>query len=197
MRQSDDDQGGLVWELGLYFLAAAGGLVLFLNFGTVKDAIVRTIVAEIEKSDDRGAPRSFETGRRSASPEASHGAGTTVELRSDRRGHFQTDVEINGRRIDALVDTGASLVVLTYEDAQRAGVSPRERDYTMRTQTANGIAKAAPVVLDRVEIGPIQVRNVQAAVAEPGRLQTNLLGMTFLSRLQKFEVSSGRLTLSD
>jgi aspartyl protease family protein len=130
-------------------------------------------------------------------PPANDRSGTVFELRADRRGHYQADVEINGRRVGALVDTGASLVVLTYEDAQRLGIFLRDRDFTMRTNTANGIARAAPIMLDRVEIGPIQVRNVQAAVSEPGRLSTNLLGMTFLSRITKFESGAGRLVLHD
>ena len=87
--------------------------------------------------------------------------------------------------------------MLTYEDAQRAGVFLRDRDFTMQMQTANGIAKAAPVTLERVTIGSITVRNVQAGVAEPGLLRTNLLGMSFLKRLNKFEIRSGTLILQE
>lgn len=120
-----------------------------------------------------------------------------VELRADRAGHFAASMEVNGRSVEALVDTGATIVMLTYEDAQRAGVFLRDRDFTMQMQTANGIAKAAPVTLERVTIGNITVRNVQAGVGEPGLLRTNLLGMSFLKRLNKFEIRSGTLILQD
>lgn len=120
-----------------------------------------------------------------------------VELRADRAGHYAASIEINGRSTEALVDTGATIVLLTYEDAQRAGIFVRDADYTMRSRTANGTAKAAPVTLDRVAIGSIIVRNVEAAVAEPGRLHVNLLGMSFLQKLRSFEIHSGRLLLKD
>ena len=130
-----------------------------------------------------------------ASPPARSGDG--VELRANASGHFEADVEINGRRVDALVDTGATIVLLTSEDAARAGIYPRAGDFTLQMDTANGRSKAAPVTLGRVAIGSIVVRNVQAAVAERGALRTNLLGMSFLQKLRKFEINSGRLVLQD
>ena len=124
-------------------------------------------------------------------------SGEGVELRANASGHFEADVEVNGRRVDALVDTGATIVLLTNEDAARAGIYPRASDFTMSMETANGRSKAAPVILERVVIGSIVVRNVQAAVAERGALRTNLLGMSFLQKLRKFEINSGRLVLQD
>lgn len=124
-------------------------------------------------------------------------SGDGVELRAGANGHFAADIDVNGRRLDALVDTGATIVLLTYEDAARAGIFLRASDFTMSMETANGRAKAAPVTLERVSIGNIVVRNVQAAVAERGRLNVNLLGMSFLQKLRKFEINSGRLLLQD
>ena len=124
-------------------------------------------------------------------------SGTTVELKAGGNGHFQTEAEINGRGIDVLVDTGASMVALTYEDAERAGIRLKQSDFTQGVSTANGIARVAPVTLDRVSIGDITVRNVKAAVSERGRLQTTLLGMTFLSRLGRVDMRSGVLVLED
>jgi aspartyl protease family protein len=120
-----------------------------------------------------------------------------VELVADRSGHFAASLDVNGRDVEALVDTGATIVMLTYEDAQKAGLYLRDSDFTMQMQTANGLSRAAPVTLERVSIGPILVRNVQAGVAERGVLRTNLLGMSFLKRLQSFEIRSGRLVLKD
>ena len=120
-----------------------------------------------------------------------------VELVADRSGQFAATIEINGRRIESLVDTGATLVALTYEDAERAGIYPRDSDFTEQARTANGIAKFAPVILERVAIGPILVRNVKATVAQRGRLHISLLGMSFLQKLSTFEIRSGRLVLKD
>ena len=95
-----------------------------------------------------------------------------------------------------MVDTGATIVVLSYEDAERAGIFLNPSDFTQAVTTANGVARIAPVTLDRVTIGDITVRNVPAAVAEPGRLKTSLLGMSFLSRLSRFDMRSDVLVLT-
>jgi len=123
--------------------------------------------------------------------------GITVELKSGRNGHFHTSATINGRDITVMVDTGASIVALTYEDAERAGIFVRPADYTHQVSTANGIARIAPVMLDRVQIGDITVRNVRAAVSERGKLATTLLGMTFLGRLSRTEMRQGTLILQE
>lgn len=123
--------------------------------------------------------------------------GTTVELRAGRGGHFVTTAYLNGRPVQVMVDTGASIVALSHEDAQRAGVYVRPSDFTHRVNTANGTARIAPVTLDSVSIGDITVRDVSAAVSEPGRLQTSLLGMTFLGRLSRTEMRSGVLVLEE
>ena len=123
--------------------------------------------------------------------------GYSVELEAGENGHYRAEADINGRSVDVMVDTGASMVVLTYEDAEHAGIFLNDSDFTQKASTANGIARIAPVSLDSVSIGDINVRNVRAAVAERGQLQTTLLGMTFLSRLEHIEMSSGKLRLKD
>ena len=124
-------------------------------------------------------------------------AGSVVELKAGRNGHFNAEAEVNGRTIDVMVDTGATMIALTYEDAERAGLFFNSSDFTQAVTTANGVARVAPVTLDRVSIGDITVRNVPAAVAERGRLKTSLLGMTFLSRLSRFDMRSGILVLQE
>ena len=123
--------------------------------------------------------------------------GSLVEIKASRNGHFSAEAEINGRGIPVMVDTGATMVALSYEDAERAGIFLSRGDFTQAVSTANGIARIAPVTLDRVSIGDITVRNVPAAVAEPGRLKTSLLGMSFLSRLSRFDMRSGVLVLQE
>jgi aspartyl protease family protein len=118
----------------------------------------------------------------------------TVTLRGDNRGHFQTEVRIDGRSIDFLVDTGASSIALRESSAARLGIHPSARDYNIMMQTANGIGKAARVTLNRVELGGITVRDVEALVVPDESLGMNLLGMTFLSRV-KWSHDRGRLVL--
>ncbi len=124
-------------------------------------------------------------------------ASELVTLSASRNGHYYSEADINGRSINVLVDTGATTVALSYEDAERAGIFVNPSDFTLRSRTANGVARAAPVMLDSVQIGGITVHNVQATVAEPGRLHITLLGMSFLKRLARFEMRRGRLILEN
>lgn len=124
-------------------------------------------------------------------------SNSIVELQAGRDGHYHATAEINGRSIEVLVDTGASMVAMPYEDAERAGIYVKDADFTARASTANGLARMAPVILDRVSIGDITVRNVKAAVMEPGKLGQTLLGMSFLGRLQRADMRSGVLLLQE
>jgi aspartyl protease family protein len=94
-----------------------------------------------------------------------------------------------------LVDTGASAVALSYEDAVSAGIRVADADFTIPVNTANGVTRAAPVRIPEIQIGDITVRQVEAVVARQGALKTSLLGMTFLKRLGGFEIAQGRLTM--
>ena len=122
-------------------------------------------------------------------------SGRSLILEGDRQGHFKTEARIDGRFIDFLVDTGASLVILRDSDAARVGIRPLPRDYTAVVSTANGKIKAAPATLDRVEVGGISVFDVPALVLPDEALGQNLLGTSFLSRLKRYEYASGRLVL--
>jgi aspartyl protease family protein len=151
----------------------------------------------------QGASRAIlglETSRppnRAAAPVRSAPGNRIVEIKAGAHGHYFTSAEVNGRSVDVLVDSGASIVALTYDDARRAGVFVRGSDYTQRVSTANGFARVAPVVLDRISIGAITVRHVPAAVTEPGLLATSLLGMSFLARLQRVDMRAGTLLLQE
>ncbi len=127
-------------------------------------------------------------------PQPAAQTGRTVTLHGDRRGHFEVTAQIDGRRVDLIVDSGASKVVLRESAAARLGIFPKPSDYVGRSQTANGVAKFAPVRLSRIEINGIAVRDVDAAVMPDNALQVNLLGMTFLSRV-KWTHDRGRLIL--
>lgn len=122
-------------------------------------------------------------------------APRSVDLAADAAGHFTVRVSVNGRGIEMLADTGASMVVLTHEDARRAGFNPGGLDYSMAASTANGEARFAPVRLDSVEVEGIVVKDVPAAVAKAGALRQSLLGMTFIGRLSGFNMEGDRLVL--
>jgi aspartyl protease family protein len=133
------------------------------------------------------------TTRPAAAPAVSSGV-RTVTLNSDGRGHFQVDARVDGRSIGFLVDTGASSIALRQSSAAKIGIHPSPSDYSVGMQTANGVGKAARVRLDRVEVADILVRDVDALVVPDEALSTNLLGMSFLSRV-KWAHDRGRLVL--
>lgn len=133
---------------------------------------------------------------RAAEPIPSSAGGFRVEtVHADSRGHFSLDGRIDGTRIQLMVDTGASLVVLREEDAERIGIHLRRADFTGRTSTANGTGSYAPVRLRWLQIGEIEIRDVEAAVVPRGQLAVNLLGMSFLKRLRSFDIANDRITL--
>jgi aspartyl protease family protein len=122
-------------------------------------------------------------------------SGRSLMLESDRQGHFQVEARVEGRFVDFVVDTGASLVVLRESSAALAGIHPQPRDYTATAVTANGKIKAARATIDRIEIGGIAVYDVPAMVLPDEALAKNLLGVSFLSRLKRYEYANGRLLL--
>jgi aspartyl protease family protein len=121
--------------------------------------------------------------------------GRSVEVARAFNGDFDISARINGARVAMVLDTGASSVVLTREDAKAAGLPLEVLAYTAVIDTANGRTRAAPVRLDRVAVGGLVERSVDALVAQPGQLKTSLLGMSFLNRLQSWEVRGDRLLL--
>ncbi|MEL6220043.1 MAG: TIGR02281 family clan AA aspartic protease [Pseudomonadota bacterium] len=118
-----------------------------------------------------------------------------VELRRAWDGHFRADVHINGHVMRMMVDTGASMVIIPFEQGKSLGINPDVLRFSMPVATANGPAKVAPINLDRIEVGPILVRDVIAAVAQEGALDTPLLGMSFLGRLTETSFQGERLIL--
>lgn len=120
---------------------------------------------------------------------------TVIEIRKRASGHFVTRVRVNGAPIEMMVDTGASSVVLTPQDAERAGIDTSKLTYSIPVSTANGRAMVALVQLRAISIGELGTRNVQAHIAGPGALSQSLLGMSFLSRLRSYEVKNGVLIL--
>jgi aspartyl protease family protein len=134
-------------------------------------------------------------GSKSASRAAETGpAANTLVYPANEQGHVIVEAVINGASMRLLVDTGASLVSLTAADARAAGISRAELVFDHFVSTANGTARVAQVTLREVRIGQLSVYDVPAAVLE--NLNISLLGMSFLSRLQSYEMRNGELTIS-
>lgn len=114
-----------------------------------------------------------------------------------RGGHFEAIGSVNGAPVRFLVDTGASLIVLSNRDAADAGIATETLSYTAPVTTANGRTTAARITLDEIAIGEIRRKGLQAMVGRPGALDQSLLGMSFLSTLTSFEFRGDRLLLTD
>jgi aspartyl protease family protein len=186
MALSSGGRGVLTEVLGWIALLGIGAVAV-LNYASIRSVVIGSV--ETQAAGAKQAGRVGEESRRSTS--------NSAELRAGHNGHFVTDADVNGRAITVMVDTGASMVALTYADARAIGVAPSPREFTQRVSTANGVARVAPVMLDRIQIGDVTVRNVQAAVVEDGKLSTTLLGNTFLSKLSRYEMRNGRLVMEE
>jgi aspartyl protease family protein len=119
----------------------------------------------------------------------------SLSIARDPRGHFLTEGRIDGQRIGFMVDTGASVVALNESSAARFGLRPSRNDYKATVTTANGSIKAAPARIPMVDIGGLVVRDVEAMVLPDEALSENLLGLSFLSRLKRFEYAKGQMVL--
>lgn len=134
-------------------------------------------------------------GRAEAAPVATSAArGSDAQVVRAADGHYWAEALIEGRAVRVMVDTGASVVVLTREDAARLGVRLKDSDFATTVQTASGPVGAAPVTLDHVAVAGARVDHVQALVVKDG-LPHSLLGMSYLGRLSRFEATPAGLTL--
>ncbi|OJF92112.1 TIGR02281 family clan AA aspartic protease [Pararhizobium antarcticum] len=145
---------------------------------------------------DRPAKSNTETAARVAPVStAKYASGKGVRLPADPKGHFFGTFSINGRRETGLVDTGASMIAINMSAARRLGIAVNSLKYNAAVSTANGVVKGAFVALDRVEIGTIGVRNVDALVLPDAALSGTLIGMSFMNKLSSYRVEGGALHL--
>ncbi len=119
----------------------------------------------------------------------------SLTLDRDRSGHFLTEARINGQRVNLMVDTGASVVAINESSAAHFGLYPSRGDFTANVTTANGTIKGARTRLAMVDVGGLVLRDVDALVLPDEALSENLLGLSFLSRLKRFEYSNGQMVL--
>ena len=170
---------GEALRAAMFWVVLVAGLALGYTYRVELQAVADRLIAE------------FVPGHPIARP----GTSMVVEVVRSREGDFTVRADINGKRIAMLVDTGASSVVLTPEAARAAGLPVDLLKYDVAIETAKGRGRAASVVLDRIAVGTLVERRVPALVSEPGDLKTPLLGMSFLNRLESFEVRGSRLLL--
>ena len=122
--------------------------------------------------------------------------GRKVRLTADRRGHFTADFKLNGRKVNAMIDTGATLVAINLSTARRIGIMIGPEDFQHKVSTANGETRGATVMIDSLQIGRIVVEDVQALVLEDKALNETLIGMTFLNRLATYQVQNGAMVMA-
>ncbi|MBA4807757.1 TIGR02281 family clan AA aspartic protease [Brevundimonas sp.] len=125
---------------------------------------------------------------------AAPASGVATQVVKGPDGHYWAQAKIDGRAVQVLVDTGASVVALTRADARRLGVDPAPEAFTGKVQTASGVVRAAPVELKTISVAGVRVDKVEALVVEEG-LAYSLLGMSYLGRLSAFEATPTGLTL--
>lgn len=118
-----------------------------------------------------------------------------IELRRALDGHYYVTAQVNGAPVDFVVDTGATLIVLTRADAERAGLNTDDLAFIGRAGTANGTVSTAQVRLDSLTIGPLEDRGIAASV-NGGELDKSLLGMNYLERFSSVQISDGRMLLT-
>ena len=180
-----DADGPLRWAIGKAFVVLLIGVVSawMITWSDQGPATARQPLSTTERSPDGW------------SSEEAIDAGRSLVVRADQQGHFWIDGRINGVTIPFVIDTGATSVAFDRETAERVGLRPGDREFTGRSNTANGTVRVAPVTLSRLSIGPITLRDVQAHVLEGSMHGIGLLGMSFLRRLDAYEVRGDRLYL--
>jgi len=122
-------------------------------------------------------------------------SGRSISISRDGRGHFQAEGRIEGQRVGFMIDTGASVVALNETSAARFGLRPLRTEYNSIVSTANGTIKAARARIAMLDVGGLVVRDVDAMVLPDEALSENLLGLSFLSRLKRFEYANGQMVL--
>ncbi len=177
-----------------YMMAA----VAMAGIATQMPALIETIKPSDPKMTQDNLPAMETTAPQPITEQAAYNplAGRTVRIRSDNRGHFYTDAKMNNRAVKVLVDTGATLVAINETTARRLGIRLTPADFKYRVSTANGVKMAAAAMIDEIEIGRVVIRDVQASVSRDTSLDIILLGMSFLNKLKRFEISSNTLILT-
>lgn len=179
-------------------MASRVAAMLKLAFGYLAMAVVLAIGFASLQESERPERRVAAAATKHSAARERHRSRDEADLEyvveAGPGGHYLIEAAVNGAPVDFLVDTGASDIVLTMEDAERLGLQPATLRFTQRFATANGEVRGAPVVLREIRIGQFSLFDVPASVNE-APLRVSLLGMSFLERLNGYAVEDGRLIL--
>jgi aspartyl protease family protein len=178
-----DEMGRLIGAM-IFFAVAA----LLLPSAMMRNG--ESDVQQLESGEAKRKPKS-----ESSKKVAKASLSSEERINADRQGHFVSQFRMNGKPVEALVDTGATIVAISKSTARRLGISVTPADFIYPVQTANGTTKVARAVIKTIEFGGIRVRDVEAAVIDDKSLGGTLLGMSFLNQLKSFKVEDGELIL--
>jgi aspartyl protease family protein len=197
---SEGDLASLVYKIGFLILVGAAVLRIFRDrMGeAVQAALMWVIVGLALVAGYTYRSTLKDAGDRILAelvPGRAVARGHTVEIARNNNGEFQIATDVNGARVPMVLDTGATSVMLTRDAAIAAGLPVEMIKYNVNIETANGRTQAAAATIDRISIGGIVERSVPALIAQPGQLKTSLLGMSFLSRLQSWEVRGDHVVM--
>ncbi len=192
----EEDGTGVLWRTIRNVSVLLAGCLLLL--GVMKWGSEQTAEPGAEPGAEAGAELSLEQPRNAASAPSqisrTTATGAEMVIPAGRNGHFLVTAEVEDVEILFLVDTGASQVILTVEDAERLGHNIDTLEFSDRFQTANGAIRGAPLLLSELRIGDLEIEDVRASVIR-APMSTSLLGMSFLSRLEGYEVGEEGLIL--
>lgn len=204
--QDTDDTMRLLYYGMLAMLIGSGALAMQRNIGEAARnlgiwALIAVVLAAVFvfKDDAQNFASRLTAGLipgRAATITDAEGRKSAI-LSMGQNGHYQVDATVGGVTVPMMIDTGATTIALTYEDADRLGLNPAGLNFNATVMTANGPARTAYVTLAEIEVAGIRRTNVAAGVAEQGKLGGSLLGMNFLSSLRSFSFSGNEMTLQD
>ncbi len=180
--------------LGIFAGSSASVPILYQSNPEAFQSFVETAFEESEPEVEEKRPVVV-VNKMQPAPRKLGVSGRSVEISADQAGHYRADFRLNGRSVDALIDTGATLIAVNRSTARRLGINLTQSDFKHEVRTANGSTRAAAAMIDTVEIGRIHVRDVQAVVLDDEALQGTLVGMSFLKRLSGYKVEYGELVL--
>ena len=184
----DDGGTGLLWRTARNAAVLLAGCLLLLGaVNWSRERVAEPLAESLAEPPPNASPASARIARTTAT-------GAEMVIPAGRGGHFTVTAEIEGVEILFLVDTGASQVILTAEDAERLGHGIDDLEFSARLQTANGTIRGAPLLLPDLRIGDLEIEDVRASVVQ-APMPVSLLGMSFLSRLEGFEVGDEGLIL--
>lgn len=169
--------------------------LFFVMFASVVIAMVIAFVVAPRFKQQAAMPEAPPVTVAVATPEPAALPGSRAAfIDKEDDGHFWTRADVSGTQVKFMVDTGASIVALTYFDAQRLGLKPEELNFDSEIRTAGGITYGAPVTLASIRIGKVKIENVNAVILRT-ELEQSLLGMTFLGELNSYEVRQGQMII--